>query len=181
MPTKIPLTDLPAHVREHAVHLEGEDVVFFDAPSFLLSHLTAVVSAVCVIGLSSWSIFAVSHSEAPATFHYLAIALLPLWAVLIAVLATRWKNSFVVITNRSVLFSTASSSRCECVGFRQIRNVVVLRNAWCSLQSGSAALTITTHSDESFTVTGLRQASRARDILLSSAIGALNINTPQKR
>jgi hypothetical protein len=179
MPVKIPLTQLPTHVRAVAMHIEGEDVVFADVPTFLLAHLVAVLSAGVVVALSSWSIYVVSRTDDPAPFHFLSIALLPLWAVFLATLAVKWKQTFLVITNRSVLFRTADA-RVHCVDFRQIRDVTVEPNRCLSLASGSASLSIATHLDESFTVTGMRQASRARDILLSSAIGALNINTPIK-
>lgn len=181
MPVAIPLSRLPKHVAAQAHHIDGEDVVFFDAPSFALSHAAAVALSLVVIAGAAWSIFSVAHTDDDrlAPLHWILIALLPVWAVWLAVLAARFKRVFIVITNRSALLLSASAA-VVAVDFAQIGNVDVFQHSRCSCRPGSASLVIKTHSDETYTVHGLTQAERARDLLLSSAIMATNIVTPRK-
>ena len=181
MPTLIPLSRLPPHVAAQAHHIDGEDVVFFDAPSFALSHVFAIVFSLAVIGGAAWAIFAIAHTDDDelAGLHWTLIAIAPVWAVWLAVLAARFKKVFLVVTNRSALLSGTPST--AVVDFGQIRAVDVLPHGVLSCRSGAATLVIKTHSDETFAVSGLRQAERARDLLLSSAIMATNIVTPKRK
>jgi len=201
MPVKIALSSLPRHIAQQASkHLEGEDIVFVDTASFWRTHRLAALATLALTIAAAVASVQVATSAAPdiAALHYAIIALVPIWCVLLVLLARRHARHapFLVVSNRSAMIShsislansTSSSSSTtvasvHVIDLRGIRDVTLQRgfcSFCCFARCNVVALRIATQADEHFSVLGLRQPDRAYDFLMRGTVLAIPMLTPKK-
>lgn len=198
MPVKIALSSLPRHIAQQASkHLEGEDIVFVDTASFWRTHRLAALATLALTVAAAVASVQVATRAAPdiAALHYAIIALVPIWCVLLALLARRHARHapFLVVSNRSAMIShsialanstgSTAVASVHVIDLRGIRDVTLQRgfcSFCCFARCNVVALRIATQADEHFSVLGLRQPDRAYDFLMRGTVLAIPMLTPKK-